>query len=378
MPIGVANPSRTVARLFPKYRKAEEPMGEDRTAPETGTGVVERVRSAIEPRAALLLLGVMFIHLAFVFSYVGAFHEPKPHGITMGVAAPSGAPPDTAEKVVERFNEASGHPVDARVVGDESDARAGIRDRTLAGALILGDDGSARLLVASAEGAALADALQTVVETAAKEQQMSVTTDDIVPAGAKDSDGVVPFFLALGLVIGGYLAASVLTISLGAKAPTFSRALVRLVAVAVYAVVSSISAILIVEHVFGALTGHFWGLVGFGSLLVFAICVFTMALQALTGVIGIGIAMFLFVVLGSPSAGGAYPGPLLPSPWREIGPFLAPGAGTSGMRGISYFGGSGLQTPVLVLCGYLVLGVAVLVVGAIRHQRRAEGAATAR
>ncbi len=347
-------------------------MPEDRATGTTAADTAEHVRSAIKPRAALLLLGVLVLHLAFTFSYVGAFHNPKPHEIPMGVVAPSGAPAGTAEKAADQFNEIAEHPIDARVVGDETEARAKIRDRKLTGALILDDAGSARLLVAGAEGTALADALEAVVDAAAQEQQMSVTTDDIVPADPKDGNGVTAFFLALGLVIGGYLAASVLTISVGAMPLTLSRAMVRLAAVAVYAFVSSIVAALIVEHVFNALTGHFWGLVGFGSLLVFAICAFTMALQALTGIVGIGIAMFLFVVLGSPSGGGAYASQLLPSPWREMGPFLPPGAGTSGMRGIAYFDGSGLQRPMLVLCGYLVLGLAVLIIGALVAQRRSK------
>ncbi len=133
---------------------------------------------------------------------------------------------------------------------------------------------------------------------------------------------------------------------------------------------SGIGGAVIVGPLLGALSGHFWALAGFGALLVFAVGAFTMAIQAVTGIVGIGIAVLLFVVLGNPSAGGAYPAPLLPPFWRAIGPWLPPGAGTSGVRGIVYFGGAGVGGPVLVAVGYAVAGALVLLAVAYgRHER---------
>ena len=60
-----------------------------------------------------------------------------------------------------------------------------------------------------------------------------------------------------------------------------------------------------------------------------------------TGLVGIGLAILVFVVLGNPSAGGAYPAQLLPPFWSAIGPWLPPGAATGAIRGIVYFGGAG-------------------------------------
>ncbi|HEY7046495.1 MAG TPA: hypothetical protein VH373_04695 [Jatrophihabitantaceae bacterium] len=103
-------------------------------------------------------------------------------------------------------------------------------------------------------------------------------------------------------------------------------------------------------------------------LLVFAVGAFTMAVQALTGIIGIGPAVLLFVVLGSPSAGGAYRTSLLPPFGRAIGPLRPPGAGTSGLRGIVYFDGAQVLQPVLVALAYAVVGAVVLVVASRRRQ----------
>src|SRR6185436_19514389 len=94
---------------------------------------------------------------------------------------------------------------------------------------------------------------------------------------------------------------------------------------------------------------------------------FTMALQALFGFLGMGLAILLFVVLGNPSAGGAYPAPLLPPFWSAIGPWLPPGAGTDAVRGIVYFGGAGVGQALLVLTGYAVIGLVATLAGSGRR-----------
>jgi hypothetical protein len=135
-----------------------------------------------------------------------------------------------------------------------------------------------------------------------------------------------------------------------------------------YSVASGIGGVLIAGPALSALPGHFWPLAGFGMLLVFGVGAFTMAIQSVSGVIGIGIAVLLFVILGNPSAGGAYQSWLIPPFWRAIGPWLPPGAGTSAIRGIVYFGNAQVTTPILVMIGYSLAGAAILlVVSAMRR-----------
>jgi hypothetical protein len=95
-----------------------------------------------------------------------------------------------------------------------------------------------------------------------------------------------------------------------------------------------------------------------------------MALQAVFGFIGVGLTVLLFVVLGNPSAGGAYPAPLLPTFWRVIGPWLPPGAGTEAIRGIAYFGGAGARPAALLLGTYAVFGIGVTLVASIVQEPR--------
>lgn len=333
------------------------------------------LREAVTPRAVGLVLGVLLLQLGFILSYAGAFHDPKPHRMALGVVAPAGAPASAAGQTSAKLNAIKGEPVHATVVGDEAAARRRIGNRELVGALVLGASGHDRLLVASADGGALSSAMETVVTAADRAERRSLTVEDVVPAAKGDARGLTGFYLTVGWVVGGYLVASILAISAGARPATLRRARIRLTALVAYAIVSGIGGALIVGPILGALTGSYWTLAGFGALIVFAVGAFTMAVQALTGIIGIGLAVLLFVVLGNPSAGGAYPGPLLPAFWRAIGPYIPTGAGTSGVRGIVYFDNAGLGGPVLVGVVYAVLGAgALLVVSRLRRSAQQVGA----
>jgi hypothetical protein len=107
-----------------------------------------------------------------------------------------------------------------------------------------------------------------------------------------------------------------------------------------------------------------------GALLVFAVGAVTLAFQTLFGVIGIGITILVFVVLGNPSAGGAYQPALLPPFWRAISSALPNGAATDTVRRIVYFGGYDITGHLIVLASYAVAGVIIIVIGSSIHEHR--------
>ena len=96
-----------------------------------------------------------------------------------------------------------------------------------------------------------------------------------------------------------------------------------------------------------------------------------MAFQVLLGVLGVGLTLILFVVLGNPSAGGAYPASLLPPFWRAIGNSIPNGAGVEAVRRIAYFGSYNIAGNLLVIAIYAVAGIAIAVTGASVLARRA-------
>ena len=184
-----------------------------------------------------------------------------------------------------------------------------------------------------------------------------------------DNRGLSGFYLAVGWVVGGYLLATALAV-VGGRPRGLPATARRLALVAGYAALSGLGGALIVDQILGVYAGHYWALAGLGALVVFATAAFTLALQAVLDFVGIGLVIMLFVVLGNPSAGGAYGTALLPPFWTAIGPWLTPGAATDGIRSIVYFGGTGAGQPLWVLAGYAVFGVALTVVATWYRDRR--------
>ncbi|MEU6994292.1 DUF3533 domain-containing protein [Streptomyces sp. NPDC046465] len=318
----------------------------------------DEFKSAVTPRAALLVIGVLALQLLFIASYVGALHHPKPKDVSFGVVAPGPA----AEQTADRLKKLSGDPLDPRVLKDEATARRQIMDRDIDGALLVDPKGTNdTLLVASGGGTALSRTLTELVTEVDAAQKRTVKTDDVAPASGQDFNGLSSFYLVVGWCVGGYLCASILAISAGSRAANVSRAVIRLGTMALYSIVGGLGGAVIIGPILGALPGSVLGLSGLGALVIFGVGAITLALQALTGIVGIGLAVLLIVIGGNPSAGGAFPLPMLPPFWQAIGPWLPPGAGTWVARSIAYFEGNSITRALLVLSAWAVVGVVVTI-----------------
>jgi len=121
---------------------------------------------------------------------------------------------------------------------------------------------------------------------------------------------------------------------------------------------------------FGAFSGHVVALVAAGLLIGLATVGGTIGLQALFGPIGGAITMIVFVILGNPASGVAFPTQLLPGLWRWLGPYLPVGAGLNLIRGIVYFNGNGTAGPALILAAWLVVGFAFAALAVHRTRTR--------
>jgi hypothetical protein len=300
-------------------------------------------------------------------SYVGAFHHPSPHRIRLAVVAPAQVAAETAA----RFDAIDGAPLRAFTVAGADTARRQIQQGTTSAALIVDPaSGTDTLLVGSAGGTSVAGAVEQVVRAAETGRHRAVKVDDVVRLQSGDGRGLTGFYLVIGWIVGGYLVAALLGVARGSRPATLHRAAVRLIAVVPYAIVSGLGGAIIVGPVLGALTGHLVALWGIGTLLVMAAATVTMAFQMLFGVIGIGITVLLFVILGNPSAGGAYQPAMLPPFWRTISGALPNGAGTEAVRRAVYFGGHDVTGPLVVIALYAAAGAAVASAAAVLHHRR--------
>jgi len=314
----------------------------------------------MSPRTLLLGLGVLLLQFGFIASYLGAFHHPVPHRIPVTVVA---APVSVAQQIVDRLNSLPGDPIRANPAASEGAARDALRaDETSSVYLFDVTGGNDRLLVASAGGSSLSSAAEQIFTKIAQQQRRSIAVDDDVPVQSGDARGLSGFYLVIGWVVGGYLLAAMLGVAKGERPATFPRAVWRLAATVPYSIASGIGGAIIVGPILAALNANFWAVSGIGALVTLSVATVTVAFQTFLGVLGIGLTVIVFVILGNPSAGGAYQPALLPPFWRTMSTALPNGAGTDALRRIAYFDGHGIHTALVVLIIWTVAGTMLTLV----------------
>jgi hypothetical protein len=303
------------------------------------------------PRLLLGLVVVLLVQALFVVSYVGALHKPQPRDLPFGTTGAT-----TLTAAVERQIS-----LRTKTYADEAAARRAIDRRSIYAALISGDSG-ATLLVAPAASNAIATALTTAFTKVAAATGQKLAVVQVHKLADGDRLGIVPFLVAMALVVGGYLSATIAT-TLGAQASGRRLAL----ALGAVAVAGALMTDVIAGPVLGAIPdGHFFELWGLFALVMVAVAMAAAGLQRVFGAVGTLIVIVAFVIFGAPAAGGTLARPFLPGFWATIGPFLPPGAATTVIRNTIYFDGNGIMQPLLVLAAYLAAGT-VVVLGARRR-----------
>jgi hypothetical protein len=91
--------------------------------------------------------------------------------------------------------------------------------------------------------------------------------------------------------------------------------------------------------------------------LVFAVGLIASGLVRLRGQTGTSIAFLFFLTVANPASGLATAPDLLPTPFRQAGPFMPPGAAGQAIRGSAYFGGAADLAPILILLAWVGLGL---------------------
>jgi hypothetical protein len=327
---------------------------------------------AISFRTFGLVVGVLVLQLAFIASYVGAFHQPKAHHIGVVIAGPETA----TQQMAAQLNAVAGRPLRVTTTTQSDQAHELVRHGKQSAALIVDAQGTRdQLIVASGGGSSIVTTVETAIQKLETTHQRTIEVVDIVPLQTGDARGLTGFYLVTGWIVGGYLVAALLGVARGARPANLNRCAIRLLAMIPYAVVSGLGGALIVDNVLGALTGHFLALWGIGVMLVFCAGTITLALQVVAGVLGIGLTVLFFVVLGNPSAGGAYQAQLLPPFWRFLHGALPNGAGTEAVRQTVYFPGTSISSALVTVSIWTAAGVAVALIGAQFHEmwRRRRG-----
>jgi hypothetical protein len=314
----------------------------------------------IAPRTLLLGVGLLLLQFAFIVCYVGSFGSSEPHRIPVIVVAQQGV----AGQVASQLNSLAGQPVKASASDDVRVALEALRAGETSGIYVVSSaDTHDFAVVASGGGQSVATAVEDLFNAAAEQHDRTVSVHDAVPLDSGDTSGLSGFYLVIGWAVGGCLFAVVLAAATGSRPADVKPAAWRLGATVPYALAAGLGGALIAGPVLGAVTGGFWWITGIGVLVTLSAATVTIALQALIGVVGIGLAAIIFVILANPSAGTAYQGPMLPPFWSAVSSYLPNGAGIEAIRRIMYFESHGIWQAIVVLAAWIAAGVIVTLAG---------------
>jgi hypothetical protein len=294
-------------------------------------------RAAIRT-TALAMIGLTLFVVAMIASYSGAFAKPTLHHMTVSVAGP--------QQLVDGIRGQNALAVNE--VGDDAAAREQVYERKTDAAFVVTPTGEMKIYVAGGGGHSVATAAETVGRTIAAKAGLNATVEDVAPASAGDPSGTVEFYAIIFISIGASVGATVLGRVMGTVRRPLTLAL-RSATLIGYSALLAAGVTLYVDVILGALTGHTWQL--FGALWLYAMAVggaVTGVAAAFGSVASMALTAFL-VVIGNAAAAGPVGRPLLSGFYSAFTAIVPQGSGVSLLRSVSYFGGHGMQTPLVTL-----------------------------
>lgn len=169
---------------------------------------------------------------------------------------------------------------------------------------------------------------------------------------------------ALPLVLGGIIAAAALTqlVRSGAQ---------RMIGAVTFAITGGLALAAVLQYWLGSFEGSYLGNAGVIAMSIAAISLTLLGLEWLLGTAGLALGGAVMMLLGNPLSGMTSAPEMLPNGWGTLGQLLPPGAAGTALRSVSFFDGAGAARPLVVLACWLLAGVALCGLGALRSRGRA-------
>jgi hypothetical protein len=302
----------------------------------------------------LMFPAVLFLGLLFCFP--PAFHAPQPHHAKIVVA----------ERALERKVDTAlqrQHPggFDVTAVADAREARQAVLDRDAVAGYVA-EGRHAVLYVAEANGMSLEQALTKGFTQLAAHSHQRLTVTDVAPTVSKDQNATTLVYFGVAWNVPGYILATTLL-----RAVTFNRRKKLMTIVGVSALFS------VVGFYVGVGLDYFpndSSVLAIAFLLTTAVATFASGVAPFTKQFFPLVGMGLYIVLSVPTSGVA-PVPLLPTLFQDLHAVMPLGNAVDALKGVLYFDGAGVLRPVLVLCAWITVGLALLGLDAWRHHRMA-------
>ncbi len=307
-------------------------------------------------RGSGAIIAICAVGLAFIGSYVGALHDPKPHQVPVSVVGP----PSLISEI------GKGGAFDPRPTASAAAAAKAIDERKTYASFIA-TPRSLEVITAPAAGASVADAIDSYLVPALQHAGANVKVSQVHPLNAQDTRGLAGFYLAVGWIVAGYLGATFLGLLFSPK-PGFVNTKMRLAGLAALGIAIGLVGTSLV-HLIGAVDGSFIATAATGVLTVFAVGSAAVALQSALGIFGTISAILIFVVLGNPSSTGPIANEMLPGFWRAIGSYIPNGATVQTLRNIDYFPNANSFGHIIVLVVWALVGTTVALALGSRNER---------
>lgn len=326
-------------------------QGAHSTRPRHAAPTMGQEVATVARAVGATIAAVTLIMLAFLWPT----YTSKAHHLPVGVAAPAQMQPQVQQRLA-----ASG-TFDVRRASSRDDLVRQIRHRDVYGGFVVNPQThSVELLTAPAASPVAAQALQAAGQAMGAQAKMQVKVTEVVPLSSHDTRGAGLAILSLPLAMGGMVGGIMISLLVHG----FRR---RLPALVGYGAFGGLVLILILHSWMHVLQGSFWLEVLAMGLALFATASVITGLKHLLGNPGMALGAIITMFLGNPLSSMSMPSEMLPWHWGTIGQFLVPGAAGTLLRLESYFPDASTTRPWLVLCGWSLLGVALMAVA--HHQK---------
>ena len=285
----------------------------------------------------------------FVTLTLSAFHAPRPHDLPVGIAGAAAV----TRQVEHTLDSAAPGAFDWRGYPSETDARTGIAQRQVDGALVASGP-NLRLLVAQGGGTGPAQVLTQAAGAVAARSGRQLVVTDVVPPLPRDTQALSSFFVVLGVLIPALAAGSGSALAFRRARPALAVAVPVAVAVVIGVVSAAVAD----------------GIAGLGNYAAIAgvVALFSLAVAAPTAVLAriwpplVTVAVLVLIVFGIPVSGGpANLASFGPAFLRALDPALPLGVAASVVRNVVYFGGHATALHLWVLAAWALAGVAGLI-----------------
>jgi hypothetical protein len=307
-------------------------------------------------RTLVMGLWLPAIFLAgLLFSFLPAFHHPTPHHIKIAVAAS----PATTAQLQHQLDTTLAGGFTLQRVGSTAEARSAVLNKDAVAAYAPARrTRPPQLYGAKADGAAMESIIRQVFTAEAP-----ADFHELVPTRPGDTLGTSPFYLLLACTLPAYFLVVAMQRAVG-----FSRR-AHVATMVGSGAVAALAAYLTTAHGMDAIPSHPLALL-YLFLQTQAVSLTSYGLVSFLGPFFPGAAVTLFIMLSVPSSGLAVPVDLLPDFFRYLHPVLPMGNAADALRNVDYFNDQQLGRPTAVLCAWVAVGVALIMLGYLKQLRR--------